>query len=125
MRPLWVIQRIFMWISVCPFPSDESTDNWKKRISYAFLPTAMIVQSSITIASSMFIWKNISNDLESCLDAVYPIMASMSLIFFMSMAYLQREKVNSIFHKLSNIFDARKSSEILYLTFFQICIAMN
>lgn len=106
MKPLATNRQLFTWLCICQ--ADDSVGN-RERILYRIISLFSFGIVIIGfIASVMFIWKNISTDLESAIFAILQASAGLSLIYMDSAGFILRRKMTRIHERLTDICEERK-----------------
>lgn len=108
MRPLQTNKRVLTLL--CLYPSDESVSKWKQLTLAVF--TFLIIAANMCglIASSFYFVKFVSTDLETSLHALLQMAALSAATYMLVIGLVLRQKINDIFSRLKNIYDASKNN---------------
>lgn len=106
MDPLKTNQRVFRWLCICPAFENDSKRQKILYIIYSVCSIASVI--GLFIASSLFVLKNITTDLELAIFGVHPSIEPMNLLYMYTVAIILRHKVLDIFRSLSKICDLCK-----------------
>lgn len=105
MNPLKTSQRVLAWLCICPF--DESANKRTKIIIFAL---SIFAANLCSVAASVaFFFTFVSINLEESLYSILQIAAYFYVTYAMIMTFISRRKFNTIFEKLSKIFDTSKN----------------
>lgn len=106
MNPLESNKLVLTWL--CGQPLKESASRWERIAYIAFTSFIMIGHLWSVVASSVFIHRNISDNLEETLFALMHVVSGGSMIYQMIITYFLRQKLASIFRRLSTIYRESK-----------------
>lgn len=103
MEPIASNRRVLTWLCLCPF--DPSTSTWKR--AFFVISTIFLFASEVGafISSIIFFVKNVSNDLEGSLYAVFQFVAFTGLIYMSIVAFILRKRINMFLGTLSTIYE--------------------
>lgn len=105
MKPLETTKQVFTWL--CIYCADYNSIS--ERITcILFTFSVFTFNACISIASVVFIVKNISIDLENSLTAVFQIAVFSGLLYVMTAAVLLRYRITALFGGLQTIYDQSK-----------------
>lgn len=94
---------VLRWLCVCP--AVENTSIWRKLAHIAFTLLNILCIFTSVWASVNFFLKYVSSNLELALNAIWQIGALSSLLYFLAVAYLTRQKFMRMFETLDQIYD--------------------
>lgn len=107
MIPLKSFHRRLKWI--CLNRVNKSTSIWKKMIFsisiVASIINSTVIQTYSSFASATYFVTFISTNLESCLNCLYQLAASWSLVYSLVSMFFLRHKVTDVFAKLTALFN--------------------
>lgn len=102
-KPLFMDQRILMWL--CVLPASENTGKLKRFTKIVLVSALIATDLTILAASSLYAVKFVSIDLKEFSIALDSIISAIPMGNTIAMAYLYRHKIPSIFKSLSAIYD--------------------
>lgn len=106
MNPLQTNQRVLSWL--CGQPPSESERKWK-RLSYIAVTSFIMIGHLLSVvASTIFIHRNISDNLEETLFALMHVVSAASMIYQIVVTSFLRQKLASIFDGLLAIYKESK-----------------
>lgn len=106
MNPLEMNQRVLTW--VCGLPSNESTDKWKKIARIVFTFSVIIGYVCSLAASTAFIYKNVSIDLEESLFSLFHNFGAANMLYLSIATVIFCRELANIFEGLSIIYKESK-----------------
>lgn len=106
MKPLETNQRMLLWLG--GFPLDNLAGKWKKIAYITFTLSVIMTHMLSVMASTVFIHRNKSIDLEATLFSLFHTIASASMLYQSVVTVLLRRELNVIFVGLANIYDTSK-----------------
>lgn len=115
MKPLETSQQVLIWLSGL---KAQNTDG--KRIVYIIFTIGAITASIIaTVISIVFIYRNMSTQLEETLFCLFHTFGSSNTLYQLIVTVLLRHKLTGIFKNLSNIYnECNKKIEISFKNVF-------
>lgn len=106
MKPLETNKKVLTWLSICPLDKNANWNQKLVRIAFSFV---FIGNQVVAFAGSLtFFLKYVSVDLEQCLYALFQLAAEVSVMYMLTIAFVQRYKITALFDNLSKIYDASK-----------------
>lgn len=106
MNPLKTNRRVLTWL--CGITPTKSTSKLQK-IAYIGLTSFVMIGHLLSVAaSSVFIYRNISDNLKETLFALMHVVSAASMIYQSVVTSLLRRKIDSIFKRLSTIYNESK-----------------
>lgn len=106
MKPLYTIKRILIWIYMCK--PERKASKWTKTIYFKVGLTTFAFNLGALAAHFAYIYTFLSTDLEASLFACFGIFGFFGVTYVMMSAFFLQEKINSIFEKLSRIYEMCK-----------------
>lgn len=106
MKPLVTIKRILIWLCMCP--PEKSTIEWKKKAFSSFASVVLISFLFALMAHVTYIAKFLKTDFPGCLFAFLGVCGFWGVMYIMTTAFIMRQKMNSVFEKLTEIYDSSK-----------------
>lgn len=106
MKPLETNQRVLIWL--CGFPTDSSASKWEKIAHIAFTLIVIATNLLSVVSSSVFIYRNVSINLEETLFSLFHTFASASMLYQSIAIVILCRELAAIFKTLANIYDASK-----------------
>lgn len=106
MKPLETSQRVMKWLYA--FPKDEYASP-SKRIAYFAFASIIFISSILSVtASTVFILKNLSINLEDTLFSLFHNIGALVTVYQSIATILLRHKLMAIFNDLLKIYDQSK-----------------
>lgn len=117
MKPLESYQQVLMWL--CGSPPHASDSN-QRKIAYIALTSMAITANLLSVISStVFIYRNVSVNLEETLYSLFHNVGSMSSLYQDIATVLLSHKLIRIFENLALIYDQSKKMFIQNYYFIQ------
>lgn len=112
MKPLESNQRVLAWL--CGYPLDKTASK-RMKIAYIVFALSVIMAHLLSaMASTVFIHRNKSTDLEATLFSLFHTFASSSMLYQSIATVLLRRDLNAIFDGLANIYGKSKWKIIIW-----------
>lgn len=105
------VRKRFVLFNVCPSNSD---DPFRKFRNLLIAVVSLFILTSGALAATIFVSKNLENDLKNSLHAMNTMSVTIALVYMMIASYLLR-------HKITEVFDAMQDHyNKCNLTFFNL-----
>lgn len=105
--PLITSQRVLTWLCVCP--ADENTTKLERFSYILFTFTTFFVQIILLIGSIAYFLTFMRTDMKESLYSLSQIAGSSGIMYMMIAMFFRREKISSIFTKLSKLYEASEN----------------
>lgn len=105
MVPLKTTKRVLIWLGMCK--SDVPLTTFEKATHYTLILIVIVSNVWTFAACAAFFLRFISIDLTESLYALINIVANLDIIYGSIIAYINRDKISSIFMNLSRIYEGR------------------
>lgn len=109
MKPLNLIYRIFVWLSICP--SENTLSSWIKRFRFGFFLALVTNFSLIFFSSAIFFQQNVFINLEIAIFSILQIITASIVIYSIVTAYVLRKKNTNIYKNLQQIYEQGYSNQ--------------
>lgn len=111
MKVLATTQQVLTLLCICPI--DDSTKKWKKLFYIVFSITVLSILLTQIVASTVFMIKYLSVDLERTLYAVYQIFGWLPIFYSFIIALFLRREISALFIGLSGIYNECNVFELI------------
>lgn len=118
MKPLSTNKKVLNLLGILKI--DENANKREKILQITTSVGMIMFELFILISSVVFIYKNVSTNLEVCLYAIFQTVGCTGQIYMMISALIQRSKIAEMFKTLSNLYSESKNSNILLKWIFLI-----
>lgn len=106
MRPLATNQRVLVWF--CVYRFDDEPNFREKIFSILFTLITWIENLCGILATTVFLWKNVSIEIEVYLFAIFQLFALLSMTNICAIILISRQKIANLFKSLSEIYETSK-----------------
>lgn len=107
MKPLATHQRVLTWLCICP--AENHTSKWKKSLYILLVFALFVVEVSAVVSSLVFFLKNVSEDLEESLYALFVIVGDVCLTYGSLVLFYKRHEITAFLEELEQIFAISKN----------------
>lgn len=108
MDPLVKVRRTLIWLRMCPV-TDDSFPNWQRNTHILVFSVVIFVTLSGAYANLVYFLDFLSTGLEQSIFALLCYLALIEVLCNIIVAYSLQFRINFIFEKLSEIYEASKS----------------
>lgn len=106
MEPLLTNRRVLRWL--CGYSASETDSEWIKLAYFILTLVIFLANSTSAISSAVFVWENVSIDLEESLYAVAQVCGSSAVTYVSILIFLLRHKITATINRLSEIYNESK-----------------
>lgn len=106
LQPLETTQWMFVWLCVLPYKGPAN--RWRKLLPRIIISSMILATSCGLTASSAYIMKYITVDLEGSIYALFQICANLPLANAVVVTYFMRLKIITLFKRISDIYNMCK-----------------
>lgn len=106
MKPLEINQRVLTWLYACSMI--ELAGKWRQFAKIVFTLSIIITHLQSVIACTVFIYKNVLNNLEETLFSLFHTIGALSTLYQAIATVLLKHKLQAIFNGLTKIYNDSK-----------------
>lgn len=103
MKPSVTSLQMLTWL--CLLPAEENASKWKKRAYIALVFALILADLTVFCSSSMYVVKFVSIDVLESSFGIYQVTAAIPMANAIVVAYLFRQKIQSVFEKLLEFYE--------------------